>query len=667
MGKQNNQKNKNSIANNRRSALSFWDKFSKFSLNKWVLLLLVSILTVVLLSNYNDIFDKKIDNNGDNIYYYSLGQALSEGEGYTNIMSLSPSPHTHFPPGYPAFISVVMKVFPNDIQVVKKTNGFLLWGSMMLFFFLICNITKNSVLAFLSSMLLVTHSGVLRFSTIMMSEMLFMFLSLLAVFLAVLLIQWDFSSDSGKNPKIRLCKMICLLMLLLLTVAYIYFVRTFGVSIICALIGWCGILVIMSFVKWLKTRKASDNPKSEEVLIVKKQFLLRVVMLCGMVIAVAVAILSWEHRNQSINFTKGTAYASDFMKKPNGQTMQTFEDWSTRIKSNTASFITRWVPEDVYFKSYNKDEDITSGEWISGIVLLLLMIAGCCYLRTGRLLVLFYLFISVCVLILYPEQYGGTRYLTPVTPFFILAALNGICGLIALILKWSHKSKGTLIIQSLVLIIVVFGIIKPRYVTGQNDIRAMAKIKSWHQLNDVNMSNYLHACEYCKDSIPDSARMACRKPEIFYMYSHYHKANMFPMYGEPDTIYNFFKKNNIEYVIIDNWFKHAYATVYPCIRKYPEKFKIVKEFGKVDTVNHINPTYIMRFNDEWGYKGKLVNGKREGKGVWNMQDGRSYKGSFANDLPNGYGELTDAKGVTLKGLWKDGVLVRFDGRTEPKK
>ena len=43
----------------------------------------------------------------------------------------------------------------------------------------------------------------------------------------------------------------------------------------------------------------------------------------------------------------------------------------------------------------------------------------------------------------------------------------------------------------------------------------------------------------------------------------------------------------------------------------------------------------------------------------NMQDGRSYKGTFANNLPNGYGTLYDAEGKKLvSGIWKDGALVR---------
>ena len=57
----------------------------------------LGIITCVFVFNYIQIFDFKPDLNGDNVYYYSLGKALASGQGYTNIMFLEESPHSHFP------------------------------------------------------------------------------------------------------------------------------------------------------------------------------------------------------------------------------------------------------------------------------------------------------------------------------------------------------------------------------------------------------------------------------------------------------------------------------------------------------------------------------------------------------------------------------------------
>jgi len=76
-----------------------------------------------------------LDNNGDNIYYFALGKALSEGLGYSNSMGYEVTPHNHFPPGYPYFVSKIIKVFGDNIETVKKANGFLMYGSVILLFF----------------------------------------------------------------------------------------------------------------------------------------------------------------------------------------------------------------------------------------------------------------------------------------------------------------------------------------------------------------------------------------------------------------------------------------------------------------------------------------------------------------------------------------------------
>ena len=65
------------------------------------LYVLLLIVTICFVSTYTKIYDVKLDMNGDNIHYYALGKALAEGKGFTNTISFSETPHTHFPPGYP--------------------------------------------------------------------------------------------------------------------------------------------------------------------------------------------------------------------------------------------------------------------------------------------------------------------------------------------------------------------------------------------------------------------------------------------------------------------------------------------------------------------------------------------------------------------------------------
>jgi len=172
----------------------------------------------------------------------------------------------------------------------------------------------------------------------------------------------------------------------------------------------------------------------------------------------------------------------------------------------------------------------------------------------------------------------------------------------------------------------------------------------------------LAACKFCKEELPDSIRVINRKPEIFYMFSGYKKSTSFPWYAEPDTVISYLKSQEATHVILDDWFRHAYTTLYPAVQKYPEKFKVLKKIGEVDTVAKQNPTYVLEFNDEWGYHGELVNGKKTGEGYELFQDGKKYVGHYENDTFHGQGTLFDTAGnVLYRGIWHNGKIIKGEG------
>lgn len=623
---------------------SLAERFEKFTRNKYVIIILLFIVSIVFFTNYNALYDKKLDTNGDNIYYFSLGKSLAEGNGYCTPFGFEKTPHGHFPPGYPVFVSRILKLHHDDVQAVKKTNGVLLYGAVILLFFSAYLISRNSILAFCASILASMHAEMLRFATIMMSEPLYIFLAMLAIFLAILLVKWDFQK--------KLWKLITLSALLVLVVFYIYFVRTMGLAVIIAIAGWFGLLALISLYQYIKTKKTD----TEAALVHKKTFLLRIILAAAVTLSCLSAKAIWDHRNK-VNGLSGKDYENTFFVKANNGKMEGIADWKARIKSNTGNYFTRWVPKDTYFKKYkDSDKEVTAKEWLTGSLLAVVLLFGSFY-GTGSLLMLFYVLLTTGVLIFYPEWYGGVRYIVPIAPALIFLLLNGFCAIVALIAKLC-KLKSPLFFQVVTVLILTFAWLTPRYTEAQSYYRQLTAIKSWSMTTDTKMSNYIKACEWCADNLPDTARMSCRKSEIYYMYSKFHKSKEFPRYGEPETIYNWFCKNHITHVILDDWFMHAYKTVYPCVQKYQDKFKVIQKIGEVDTVKKTNPTYIMEFNDSWGYTGDLVDGKRQGKGEWRLQDGRIYIGHFDNDKPNGYGELHTPTGEIVAGTWKDGILVK---------
>ena len=109
--------------------------FNKIKPTTWIYLCL-AIIVCVFVVNYLEIFDFKPDLNGDNVYYYALGRAIAAGKGYTNIMFLEETPHSHFPPGYPLFNAGIL-LFTHSYTALKIANGILFGLSILILFFLL--------------------------------------------------------------------------------------------------------------------------------------------------------------------------------------------------------------------------------------------------------------------------------------------------------------------------------------------------------------------------------------------------------------------------------------------------------------------------------------------------------------------------------------------------
>ena len=153
--------------------------FKQFFNSRFSLYAMLIVITISFICTYSKVYDVKLDLNGDNIHYYALGKALTEGKGFTNIMSFKETPHTHFPPGYPVFVAGVMKFFPNNINAVKIANGLLLFASILLLFFLLKKLSGSIIIPFLTCIFCSMHAEILRYATIMMSEIAFSFLQYL--------------------------------------------------------------------------------------------------------------------------------------------------------------------------------------------------------------------------------------------------------------------------------------------------------------------------------------------------------------------------------------------------------------------------------------------------------------------------------------------------------
>jgi hypothetical protein len=111
--------------------------------------------------------------------------------------------------------------------------------------------------------------------------------------------------------------------------------------------------------------------------------------------------------------------------------------------------------------------------------------------------------------------------------------------------------------------------------------------------------NYLQASAWCRDSLPDTALVACRKAPMSFVYAR--GKHFFPIYSvvakdsstsmsNPDSALAFFKRNKVTHILLASLrldprrntgdvINTVHYILIPIAQKYPEKVRQIKQFG----------------------------------------------------------------------------------------
>ena len=330
------------------------------------------ILVFSFFGTYNKIFDKKLEILGDNVHYYTLGQSLAEGKGYVEGYSGKEVKHVKYPPVYPAVIAFFSKYFSNDYVFIKRCNGFFFLTAVGLLFFLVYKITLNIHIAFLTGLYTLFNFHMMHFSGIMMSEMLFIVLSLIAL---ILMISIDLTKVLWKNWQFWL---------ILIVISLAYHTRSAGLALYVAFVLF---------------------------VILKKKWWYAIASVTGFI----VLALPWYLRNSALG--KNSYVRELLMKnpyKPEEGGIGLLE-LGERFFSNLSRYVSREIPAGIYnlMATVDHQTEVSSKEWVIGIVTLAVMTYGLVKLKkTPELVIdLYYLFnghfINMADPVVWNEVYVG--------------------------------------------------------------------------------------------------------------------------------------------------------------------------------------------------------------------------------------------------------------------
>jgi hypothetical protein len=497
--------------------------FTKFA--DWTHIIIFSLLFWFV---YSNVFDHKPDLNGDNFAYYLLGKRLADGLGYTNATTVELTPHNHFPPGYPALLCVFMKTIGDDQDTLNFMNGLMMYGTLLILYFMVKRLTGSAALAFAASFITALNSHLLRSSTITMSEVPFLFVSMLAILFFIKAVE-----DQRELKSIWLY-------LSILLIAACYHTKTTAV----ALIG--GAAIYLALAKDWK----------------------RLAVTVG---GFALVCLPWYIRGKKL----GSSHMGQLMQinpyKPElgNLTTSTFIE---RIQHNFVRYISTDIPSGILSLEVNFEKAPLSF-WILGLLLIGLILWGIFKLKDFRVMILGYIAGTMAVLLIWPDIWGGIRFILPLVPLAIFLALYGIKELLALVIG----EKNTSFVPY---IFLVFGLF---YVKPINALQEQAE-----QTMSPNYTNYFEMAKWAKKNTPKDAIFSARKPDMFIYYADRLCVGDKPSLDDKEVL-DFFRKNKVDYVIIEQLgFSSTAKYLVPAVQKNPDKFDVVLQLPNPDT-------YLLKF------------------------------------------------------------------------
>ncbi len=498
------------------------------------IIVLIAILIGFMIS-YAYVFDTKIDMNGDNASYYMLGKALNQGEGYVNINSVFKSPNNHFPPGYPVIISGVLHVW-NSFTAVKILNGIFFLCTLILAYIIVRDISGNNVVAWISVPFLLVNTHLLRFSTIMMSEIPFMFFSLLSIYF--------FFKAYNQTGKREITNYIAAFIFFMVA----FYIRTLGI----ALLASFGLVVIFDL---------------------KKKWKVLAAYIPGFVLF----FIPWWLRSQHLG---GNSYIKQLVMinpyRPELGQINASELY-IRVIKNMERYITREIPDVLFpFKTFNYREEAGMGEWITGILIAVILIAGIVNLKRYKKLVAGYMVSTFAVLLLWPDVWVGVRFVLPLLPFLLAGFLNGIHYLLTTIPRKLNYTKTVPLWPVLLLLIA--------YYPDARKLNIKARMKY-----EPKWNNYFELAKWFRKRDINDVVVSCRKPVMFYLYSDTFTTRYEYTQDDKELIADL-KNRKTDYVVIDQLgYSSTYRYLIPAIQKNPDQFEVILHVENPDT-------YLLKFH-----------------------------------------------------------------------
>lgn len=508
---------------------------------KVLTIMAIVALCVVFFNVYGSIFDEKIDLNGDNLNYYYLAKNLSEKGTYAFSYDHQQRPHSHWPPGYPLVMAAFMTIF-DSVNFLKGVNGMFLLASSVLLFFTFRRFGLGVMVSFAGAFVILYNGLFLRYSTIMMSEVPFLFFSTLSIYLVSIS---DFKKAVYKNYTFILA-IVCLY--------FTYLIRSQGIALLPGII-----LFLLLSKKWW--------------------------YIPGTLVVFGISAIPWALRSHFADVSSG-GYINQLLRKnpyrvEDGQV--DFMGLLERVLSNAQRYLDKEIPVSLVNNLsvvYTGDNFEKWTYWWVGLILVGLITIGIIAINRYRSLLIGYLCGTLGILLLWPEVWFGNRFILPIIPFLAVSAINGIKYLADFTLQ---RLLGMKIQFNAVLLI-------PLIVALNIERISTLRTNAAHGIYPPAYSNYFDVATWAKENIAEeNTVITARKPELFHHFSGTYMAR-FRRTPDEESLIEGLKQNEVTHVVFEQLgFADTRRYLLPVVQNNPGMFQVIHKTDEPET-------YLIRFN-----------------------------------------------------------------------
>ncbi|MFC1849557.1 ArnT family glycosyltransferase [candidate division CSSED10-310 bacterium] len=512
-----------------------------FSFTWITLITLYAILHFLAASNQTLYFYS----GGDNATYFLLGQAIVQGQGYTDFYADPPSPHVKYPFVFPVMIAVMMFFFGENILFIKimiATCAVV----MVLFTALLWKNRDPSALSLLTTVLVTTMPFTLSLSAWVMSDIPFMAFICVSLFL----IEHAFTAGSLRTMSFygSIFFMLCACL-------------TRGVGIV---LGPALIMAIF-FHPSLRTKW-------------RQKF----IMATTIIIPFCMATMTWYYVRPTLLQTADNSYVQEFFKNADRPEMRVdvnqFSDLIKRILFNQEYYLQSIG--DV-LRSFSPTFSFQI-RYVAGSIIVLIFFTGLIIMfRKSRGAPEFFTLFYILLIMVWSGH--DSRFLVPLYPFSIYYFLKGLEYFIQKALWWTipvrknSLTQGGIIVMTLIMLSTNF---ISNFKTYQNVSRTrqseLCVVNPWFTVEPLDQlhCNLLNAVRALSTLLKTGDIILSRKEPLVTLIS---KAPVktYPEKISPDDFIRFLTLNKIKYLIVDEFDHRIRRGVFSTLLAHPDSLHFV--------------------------------------------------------------------------------------------